>query len=69
VMGFVDPALTLAQVADAGVKRISVGGAMARLALASFARAAKEMRERGGFTWVGDMIAMQELTPLLRGRS
>jgi 2-methylisocitrate lyase-like PEP mutase family enzyme len=68
VMGFVDPNITVAQLAEAGVKRISVGGAMARLALASFVRAAKEMREAGGFTWVGEMIAMQELAPLLRGK-
>src|SRR5262249_45377320 len=36
VMGFCDPALTVARLAEAGVKRISVGGALSRLALAAF---------------------------------
>ena len=34
VMGFADPTLTVEQLSAAGVKRISVGGAMARVALA-----------------------------------
>jgi len=66
VMGFCDPALTVAQLAEAGVKRISVGGALSRLALAAVLRAAREMRESGGFTWVRDIIPMAELTPLLK---
>ncbi len=36
VMSAADPDLTLAQLAEAGVKRISVGGALSRLALAGF---------------------------------
>ena len=36
VMGFADPTLTVDQLSKAGVKRISVGGAMARYALAAF---------------------------------
>ena len=36
VMGFADPTLTVDQLSEAGVKRISVGGAMARYALAAF---------------------------------
>src|SRR5438067_5751614 len=40
VMGLADPELTLAQLREAGVKRISVGGALARLALAAVRDAA-----------------------------
>ena len=36
VMGFADPTLTVDQLSEAGVKRISVGGAMERYALAAF---------------------------------
>ena len=36
VMGFADPTLTVDQLSKAGVKRISVGGAMERYALAAF---------------------------------
>ena len=38
VMSAADPDLTVAQLVEAGVKRISVGGALSRLALAAFLR-------------------------------
>jgi len=60
-MSAADPSITAAQLADAGVKRISVGGALSRLALAAFLRGAREMKERGGFTWVRDAVAAREL--------
>jgi 2-methylisocitrate lyase-like PEP mutase family enzyme len=61
VMGFADPTLTVDQLSAAGVKRISVGGAMARVALAAFLRCAHEMKDRGGFTYVRDMAPVKEV--------
>jgi 2-methylisocitrate lyase-like PEP mutase family enzyme len=61
VMSAADPALTAAQLAEAGVKRISVGGALSRLALAAFLKGAREMKESGGFTWVRDTVPSREL--------
>jgi 2-methylisocitrate lyase-like PEP mutase family enzyme len=61
VMGFADPTLTVDQLSAAGVKRISVGGAMARVALAAFLRCAHEMKDRGGFTYVRDMVPVKEV--------
>ncbi|MGY8664723.1 isocitrate lyase/phosphoenolpyruvate mutase family protein [Bradyrhizobium sp. UFLA05-109] len=61
VMGFADPTLTLAQLSEAGVKRISVGGAMSRFALAAFLRSAREMKETGSFTYVREMAPIKEL--------
>jgi 2-methylisocitrate lyase-like PEP mutase family enzyme len=61
VMSAADPAITLAELAAAGVKRVSVGGALSRLALAAFLRGAREMKDRGGFTWVRDTVATQAL--------
>ncbi|MEK9284246.1 isocitrate lyase/phosphoenolpyruvate mutase family protein [Bradyrhizobium sp. ISRA442] len=61
VMGFADPTLTLAQLSEAGVKRISVGGAMSRYALAAFLRSAREMKENGSFTFVREMAPIKEL--------
>jgi 2-methylisocitrate lyase-like PEP mutase family enzyme len=52
VMTHADPALTVADLAAAGVKRISVGGSMARHAMAAFLEASREMKDRGGFTFV-----------------
>jgi 2-methylisocitrate lyase-like PEP mutase family enzyme len=42
--------LSVKQAADLGVRRISVGGSLARNAWAGFMRAAKEMAEQGTFT-------------------
>ena len=41
---------TVAELADAGVRRISVGGALARTAWSGFLEAAKEIAEQGTFT-------------------
>jgi len=64
VMSAADPALTAAQLAHAGVKRISIGGALSRFALASVLRAAHEMKEQGGFTWIADTVSAKELKRL-----
>ncbi|TPQ28290.1 2-methylisocitrate lyase [Bradyrhizobium guangdongense] len=61
VMGFADPTLTLPQLSAAGVKRISVGGAMSRFALAAFLESAREMKNSGSFTYVSRMAAITEL--------
>lgn len=44
-------ALTLADLSELGVKRVSVGGGLTRAALGAFLHAAREMRESGTFTW------------------
>jgi 2-methylisocitrate lyase-like PEP mutase family enzyme len=61
VMSAADPALTAAQLAAAGVKRISVGGALSRLALAAFIKGAREMKDVGSFIWVRDTVPSREL--------
>ena len=61
VASFMDPSITLAQLAEVGVKRISVGGSLSRLAFAAFLEGAREMKERGGFTWLRDTVPSREL--------
>jgi 2-methylisocitrate lyase-like PEP mutase family enzyme len=61
VVSHFDPATTLDQLAQTGAKRISVGGALARLALAAFLEGAREMKEQGGFTWMRDTVPSREL--------
>ena len=61
VMGFADPTLTVEQLSAAGVKRISVGGALSRVAIAAFLRCAREMKDKGSFTFVPEMVTIQEL--------
>jgi 2-methylisocitrate lyase-like PEP mutase family enzyme len=61
VMSAADPDITAAELADAGVKRISVGGALSRLALAAFLDGARAMKERGSFTWMRDTVPTRDL--------
>jgi 2-methylisocitrate lyase-like PEP mutase family enzyme len=61
VMGFADPTLTVNQLSAAGVKRISVGGAMSRFALAAFLQSAREMKDKSSFTYVREMAPIKQL--------
>ena len=61
VMSSADPAITVDQLALAGVKRISVGGALSRLALAAFLAGAREMKDHGTFTYMRDTVPSAEL--------
>ena len=58
VTGWLEPGITVADVAAAGAKRISVGGALNRLALAAFVDGARAMKEEGSFAW------MQQIAPM-----
>lgn len=61
VMTGADASITLADLAAAGVKRISIGGSLSRLALAAFLRGAREMKDAGGFTWMRETVASRDL--------
>ena len=67
VMSAGDPALTAAEMEAVGVKRISVGGALSRLALAAFMKGAREMKDQGGFTWMRDTMATKDLKAVFGG--
>ena len=61
VMSSADPEITARQLAQAGVKRISVGGALSRLAYAAVREAALAMRDAGSFRWVRDTLPGPDL--------
>jgi 2-methylisocitrate lyase-like PEP mutase family enzyme len=65
VMGLADPELTVAELREAGVKRVSVGGALSRVALAAVRDAAIAMRDQGSFRWVRDIMPGKELRSIL----
>lgn len=65
VMGFADPSITLEQLAEAGVRRISIGAALSRLALKSFMDGAREMKA-GRFGFVADLPPIAELQRAFR---
>jgi 2-methylisocitrate lyase-like PEP mutase family enzyme len=59
--------VTVAELAEAGAKRISLGGALARAAITALLRAGSEMRERGSFGWAADLAPTAEVARLLGG--
>jgi 2-methylisocitrate lyase-like PEP mutase family enzyme len=58
--------LSVAQADELGVRRISVGGSLARTAWAGFMRAAREMAEQGTFTELGSGYPGAELNKMFR---
>ena len=60
------PGLTVAQLADLGVRRISVGGALARTAWGGFLRTAREIAATGSFAGFAEAAASADLAKLLK---
>lgn len=60
VMGFADPSITLAQLGEIGVRRVSIGGALSRFALRAFLDAAEAMRG-GRFDFIREIPPIKTL--------
>ena len=58
--------LTVADLAGLGVRRISVGGALARVAWGAFMRAAREIATEGRFDAFADAVPMAEINGFFR---
>jgi 2-methylisocitrate lyase-like PEP mutase family enzyme len=61
-----DPNLTLATLTDLGVRRISVGSALARVAWGGFMRAAQSIAYTGTFDSLGEGAAFAELNEIFK---
>ena len=57
--------VTVAQLAEAGAKRISTGGALARAAITALLRAGAEMIDRESFEWTSDLASSADVKKLL----
>jgi 2-methylisocitrate lyase-like PEP mutase family enzyme len=57
---------TVKDVADMGVRRISVGGTLARVAMDAFIKSAREIAEQGTFGSFGGVITNPELNKFFR---
>ena len=66
VMGLRGVQLGVAELAAIGVKRISVGSALARAALGAFLRGAREMREQGTFTFADAAANPREISAIFK---
>jgi 2-methylisocitrate lyase-like PEP mutase family enzyme len=62
VMGLQGVQLSLAELSEIGVKRVSVGSSLCRAALGAFLRAAREMRERGTFDYAAEAVSAKEMS-------
>jgi 2-methylisocitrate lyase-like PEP mutase family enzyme len=69
LMGLQGVRLSLAELSELGVKRVSIGSALARAALDAFLRAAKEMQERGTFTFVDEAISYSDLSAIFESNA
>lgn len=63
------PVFSLSRMADLGVRRISVGAALARVAWGAFIRAARSIAETGSFDALADAAAFNELNDRFRNRN
>jgi len=61
VMGMKGVSLSVSDLAALGVRRISLGGALCRAAMAGLFAAAREMREHGTFGFAADAVSFREL--------
>jgi 2-methylisocitrate lyase-like PEP mutase family enzyme len=69
IMGLKGAPFSVDQLAAAGVRRISVGSALARAGLGAFLRAAREVKARGTFTFADDAATFAELDRFMPSRS
>jgi len=66
VMGLRGVQLSLPELSEIGVKRISVGSALSRAALGAFLRAAREMRTQGTFTFADEAVSYREISAMFK---
>jgi len=66
IMGLAGASLSLTELAALGVKRVSVGSALARAALGALTRAAQEMKTSGTFEFAADAAPYRTLNRLFQ---
>jgi len=64
LMGLQGVQLSRTELAELGVRRISVGGSLARAALGALLRAGREMREQGTFTFAQEAASFREISDM-----
>lgn len=64
VMGLAGSPLSLAELAHLGVRRVSVGSALARAAYGAFLRAAREIRDSGTFAFADQAVPFAQINGL-----
>ena len=65
--GIKGKSFTVAELAAAGVKRVSLASSLYRAAMTGLLTAAREAKERGTFTYLDDSLATPDLNAFMRG--
>ena len=66
IMGLVGQSMTVAELTDLGVKRISLGSSLARAAYGAFLRAAKEVKQDGTFNFAKEAVPFAEINGMFK---
>ncbi len=69
VMGLVGGTFSVQQLAEAGVRRISLGSSLARAALGALVRAAQEVRRDGTFSFAAEAMPFAEAQRHMRPKN
>lgn len=68
VMGLTGNALSMADLGELGVRRVTVGGSIARAMYRHLLTAARELAERGTFAYAADQLSQADLNDLFQRR-
>jgi 2-methylisocitrate lyase-like PEP mutase family enzyme len=64
LMGLSGVRLSLGELSEIGVRRVSVGSVLSRVALSAFIQAAEEMRDHGTFTFGDDIVSFRDISAI-----
>ncbi|HSB12450.1 MAG TPA: isocitrate lyase/phosphoenolpyruvate mutase family protein [Blastocatellia bacterium] len=64
LMGLAGVRLSLAELSEIGVKRVSVGSVLSRVALTAFLKAAEEMRDHGTFRFADELVSFRDISAM-----
>ena len=67
MVGIKGKSFTVAELADAGVKRISLAGSLYRAAMSGLLDAAREVKDKGTFEYVDSVVSTPDLNAYLQG--
>ena len=61
------PGPTIAELAAAGVRRVSTGGGLARVAYTALQKAAEELNGPGTYGWADGLLSTADVNKLMTG--
>lgn len=69
MMGYSDVDLSFAELAELGVKRVSVGGSLARFALGAFVKASHELMNTGTFSYAQEAMSALDIQAMFHTKT